>query len=72
MALIWILGSLAVGVDFLHSLLPDDLAFRPDRILGLIEEGGEMLVVSAANAYSAYLLRWYFRAAEPNAGEVGG
>lgn len=58
-ALIWILGLLAVGVDFLHSLVPTDLAFRPDRILGLIEDGGEMLVIAVAGAYAAYLLWWY-------------
>lgn len=67
-ALIWILGLFAVGLDFLHSLVPTNLAFRPDRILGLIEDGGEMLVITAASAYAAYLLRWYFRPTGPNPG----
>jgi hypothetical protein len=60
-ALIWLIGFFAVGIDLLHSLIPSTVKPLLDRPLALVEDGGEMFAIVLSATYTAYLLRWYLR-----------
>jgi hypothetical protein len=58
---IGVLGALAVCgvlIDFVHALVDRYLALQDDRLAGLVEDGGEMLLASVATAYAVAAWRW--------------
>lgn len=52
------LAACSVVIDFVHALVDHYLRLQNDRLAGLVEDGGEMLLASVAAAYSAAAWRW--------------
>lgn len=52
------LAVCGVVIDFVHALLDNSLALYDDKLAGLAEDGGEMLIASVATAYAVAAWRW--------------
>jgi hypothetical protein len=52
------LAVCSVVIDFAHALVDYSLAVQSNRLAGLVEDGGEMLLASVATAYAVAAWRW--------------